>query len=276
MKTYRVKEYKRALSTLHQYMDNKKDYAFIHYSCKGFLRMSEDKVDRILVICIHFPYNGSNKIFSLRNTALIMKLSLHDATSDVLDKVEAHMLDRYFKYAKDMGNVTWLHWNMDDSSYGFCALEERHISLGGEPFKIDERNRINVAILLKRLYGQTYASLEENSQIIDKGKLYVTLRKNGLYDKEILTLPEEAKAFDDRKYPEVETSTSAKVRAFSYVMDKAANRELLTNSNKFVDVYGISVYGVLQYVRDNALLAAIFAIIGSTIGSIIANLIRSL
>ena len=75
---------------------------------------------------------------------------------DHYDDLERDMLTEFFAFMKVHQHFKWLHWNMRDANYGFEALENRLKALAGEPFHLDERNRIDLSRMLIGIYGVGY------------------------------------------------------------------------------------------------------------------------
>lgn len=272
MKGDRIKEYKEANEFLKKYLENRKDYAIIHFARENHFDERYIKGPRIISIAVLYPDSDRMSIYSLQRSAEIGGMDFSACSDGEKDHIEKSMLSDFFNEVKNSGTKMWLHWNMKNDNFGFQTLSNRYKNLGGiieteMQFKDDCTK--NISTLFKMKYGPNYIS-----RINDvKGKMYALFEKNGITDPDLLNGLDEVREFASGHYVKVELSVVAKVKAFEQLIDYARNGELKTNSKAVRDIYGFSLNGILQYVRDNAVLAAVFSIITAIISTLICKLI---
>ena len=248
-------------------MKNKKDYAIVHYTCQSFYDDLCGKSPRIVAICILLPYYGQINTFSIPIIAEEKGIDLAAANSIKLDELESEMLKKYFEYLRSNSHIgKWLHWNMCDSNFGFQAIEHRYTVLTrrNPPVKISDDHKLNISWLLSCLYGENYA---ENPKLLN------LLMMNEMSPRHFLSGADEAKAFTERKYLLMERSSHSKVGCFFAILEKTGNNELKTNCRKWRDVYGISVSGIVSYIKENVVLALICSLAGAVLIGILGNII---
>ena len=250
-------------------MTNKRDYAFIHYACQGFYDIQNENTPRIASICIYFASSKQIFLFSLASLADRESADLSHADDAILDKYELKLLTDFYSFIKNDKTAKaikhWLHWNMKDQNYGFEALAQRYMKLSGKrkaPVQIDNDCRTNISSLLVNRYGTNYA---------DHPRLENLLKKNNIQPTNIMNGLDEAKAFSNKEFTKIDRSIQSKVQAFSEIIERSANDELKTNSKLLKDIYGVSLGGIAQYVKENAILSLISSLVGGIIVSVICH-----
>lgn len=267
MKNYKLIQYKQACKTIDEYMLNKHKYVIIHYACQNFQDDLPVKGDRITSIGILYAENCTVKLFSFANIAKIRDKNLQNLNEEELNAIETEMLEDFFEFVRQNQDKIFIHWRMNNANFGFMSLENRYRLLGHTPFEISESNKLNLSLLMKEKYGENYATIEE----VDFGKMYVLLKMNKLTDSKLLTGREEAVALMNHEYEKVDFSVCEKLNAFYTILDKAANNRLKTKSKKIRDIYGLSLFSLFEYIKDNAILASIFSVFGGILASIICK-----
>lgn len=270
MKTYRIQEYKDSKKTIDTYMKNKKDYGIIHYACQSFYEDNCQNSPRITAISIMFPHNREIHVFSLASVAEQKSIDLNTADCETLNTLEKEALQEFYNFIKGLKRtVTWIHWNMKDQNYGFSALARRYCKLHPRkkaPFDFDEDKKINLSTLLSQRYGDKYASHPRQQNLLEK---------NHIKPKNLLTGREEAEAFKQKQYLAIERSVQAKVQAFSEILDRMANNELITDGDTLSDIYGISFMSFLTYLKENPVFSSILVIIGGLFTNFLYDIIKS-
>ena len=264
MKTYRIQDYKAAKEFFDSYMKSKRDYAIIHYACQGFYSCEKGKSPRIAAICVFYPHSGQRHLFSIISLAELRDIDLSGASDTVFDELEKELLKQFYDFVrKQKRDVTWLHWNMKDHCYGFQALSQRYCKLWKKskpPVEFAEDKKENIAALLRQRYGEHYS---------EHPRLQNLLALNNIHPKNLLSGAEEAERYNHKDFLAIERSLEDKVAAFAEVLDRIGK----TKSRILRDIYGISFIGVYTYIKENALLAAIFSFVGGVVTNIITNLI---
>ncbi len=270
MKKYRIVEYKEGKRRLNAYMQNKKEYAIIHYSCQSFYNDLCGKSPRIIAICILLPFYGQTNTFSIPSVAEEKAIDLSIASESKLDELEAEMLKQYYSYIKAHSHISkWIHWNMRNSSFGFQAIDHRYSVLTKKkaPILIGDDKKLNLSWLLSCIYGSHY---------ITDPKLVTLLEKNNIHPLHLLSGADEASAFEKKEYLSMERSAHAKVGCFAEILERASNNELKTECKTWKDIYGFNFLGVIEYIKDNALLALIASALGGVLINIISGWVTNL
>jgi len=215
-------------------------YFLIHYSCESFVDHLDGRTSRVTSIAIKSLSTGQVESFSMHKTAELKRIPVSEI-SDKYDLIEKEMLKEYFSFLKDNGkNVCYLHINMRDINYGFKAIEHRGKVLGLSPFILKDGQKIDLANLLKKRFGDNY---------IEHPRLEKLCALNGIKSMGYLTGKEEATAFSNEEYIKLHQSTLAKVEMYANIVTSAINGTLKTNA-KWYDIYGISVQGIYTCIRD--------------------------
>lgn len=268
MKQYRIQDYKEAKAFIDKYMNNKRDFAIIHYACQGFYDTPNESYPHIAAICILFPQTMHKELFSLVSLAELQNIDLHTADTAVLDSLEAEMLKAFYEFVKKQKReYKWIHWNMRDHFYGFAAIAQRYCKLHKKkkaPFEFVNDKQQNIALLLKQRYGENYAARPHQQNIFDL---------NHMDPKNYLTGEKEAEAYENREFLAIERSLEDKVAAFAEILDKMGNNELKTNSRLLRDVYGLSLSGIYTYVKEHIILSAISSVVGAVLLELLMKLI---
>ncbi len=272
MKNNSINAHKEAKVTLNDYIKKKSNYMFIHMARQNCFEDAYEKGLRIVSIVVMNAESEQTMAFSLKKSAEKYDSDFWEASDSEKDIIEHDMLQSFFEYAKSNSEKTWLHWNMKNNNFGFSAIEERYKSLGGTPFHFEERNLINISVLLKKKYGHNFAhNCIYNGKSM--GKMYDIFILNEMQDVNILNGEQEVKEFIIKNIMSIELSVLGKLKAFQRIVEKAADNDLKVRGSISKDVYGLSVRGIAQYIQDNAILALLFSILGGVIATAICKLI---
>lgn len=194
-------------------ISNKSKVIVIHYAC-GNIYDSQVPVRIGHISCLRMT-SGQSKGFSF-----IDYKERHPTSTD--DEVEKFLLEEFFHFVQV--NKNWLHWNMKDSNYGFEALENRYKALGGNPTSFDSNKTINLATILKSIYGDDYAR---------NPKMYDLSRLNNILPRNFLKGDVEADRFSSGNLREVGLSCNSKVGLFSHILNLIKENKLLVRKNRF-------------------------------------------
>lgn len=257
----RITDRKEALQILKEIEKNKKDHLIIHYASESFYNL-EGKSPRITSIAVHNPKYGQSELFAIYKSAEKMDIEF----SHILDeysKIEKSMLGDYFKYVESNKDKTWLNWNMRDTIFGFKAIEHRLTVLGGTPFSLPDSNQVNIATLLKKLYGPNY---------IGNPRMVSLMEKNDITPKNFMTGKEEAEAFENEKFYDLSMSTVSKVRMFSYLIDLAIDNTLKTDTSVWT-LYGTNLKSRWLSIKEQRWFVAFSYIFTTILGAIISHFV---
>ena len=246
----RIQKYKKAKKTLEDLYDNPNHVLIIHYSCESFYDIKEGRTPRITSIAVRYLRSAQTKSFSIHKVAEIKNLTLAEIENHY-DTLEKQMLTEYFDFLKEHKDFKWVHWNMRDINYGFEALENRFIVLGGQPFQLNDDNKIDIARVLIEKYGVQY---------IGHPRLTKLLEKNDISAKNLLNGDEEAKAFDNKEYVKLHQSTLRKVDVIDSILKRSVESDLKTNAT-IRQIYGLTPQGIYELIKDHWLWSLIISII---------------
>lgn len=251
-----------ALKELKNIETSKDSYLIIHYSSESFFNL-DGKSPRISSIAVHNLKFNQTKLFAIYQTAETMNIS-RDEIMEKYKEIERNMLAEFYEFVKNNNTKLWIHWNMRDNNYGFSAIEHRFKVLGGTPEIITDDKKIDLALLLKNLYGQNY---------IKDPKMLNILEKNNIFPKNFLSGEEESTAFNSKDFYKLSMSTSSKVRAFSNIIDLAIDNDLKTNTPK-MKLYGTGIKARFLSFKETVVGTIIISITMMIIGALISQLVE--
>ena len=251
---------KVARSTLGRIFTEASNIWIIHYSCESFYEIHEGRSPRITSIALRNLDSAQTISFSIHKVAEIKGVPF-SGISKHYDCLERKMLQDFYRHLRNYQQVKYLHWNMRDSNYGFQAIEHRFRVLGGngdELYKVDDKNKTDLARLLIDIYGSDY---------IEHRRLEKLLEKNDITGLDFLTSAEEAKAFENKEFVALHQSILRKVDVMANIAGRAHDGNLKTNTGWW-DMHGGRVARVLHWITEHpgwgflgVVLAIIIAII---------------
>lgn len=226
----RIKDHKDSIASINKAFENAIQCYVIHYSCESFHDRDSTKSTRITSIAIRNLKHAQSHHWALNRSAELLKLDIQNP--DNLDVLERDLLQKYFDFIKLYQNCTFIHWNMRDNNYGFPALEHRFMVLGGKPFVLQDDRKLDLARVAVSIYGRNYIAHEAlNGR---KGRLMALVEKNDIADKDAMTGAEEARAYEEKKYGELEMSTLRKVDILANICERIHDGSLKTNRKKWL------------------------------------------
>ncbi len=263
--TRRIRRYKKARQEIENLVDIPDMNLIIHYSCESFYDIKNGRTPRITSIAVRFLKTAQTKTFSIHKIAEIKKIVLNEI-EDHYDSLEHMMLKEFFQFAKDHKDYTWIHWNMRDINYGFDAIENRFVVLGGKPYRISDEKKIDLSRTLIDKYGVKY---------IGHPRLSKLLERNYIHSLNLLVGADEANAFENKEYVKLHQSTLSKVDVLENILKRAADGNLKTNS-KLKDIYGLTPQGIFELIKDHWLWSLIVFIISLILAYLINYSINSI
>ena len=270
MKNNSINAHKNACNFLNDYSKSKSDYIYIHYARQNCFEDAYEKGPRIIAVVVMNAGSEQTKFFSLRKVADSYGENFFNMTESERDEIEKEMLQHFFEYVKNNEKKKWLHWNMKNNNFGFEAIEERYNELGGCAIHFEEDKLFNISVLFKEKYGKHFAhDAKWNGKLM--GKMYDMFNMNSIEDANILNGDQEVKEYILKNIMSIEQSILGKVKAFKMLVDMAADDDLKVRGSISRDVYGLNIYGIAQYIQDNAVLALLFSILGGIIATIICK-----
>jgi len=250
----------KARKVLAEVMARPDQVIVIHYSSESFYDIKDGASPRITSIAVGNLETAQNRSFSIHQMAE-RNGYLRDA-----DKLERHygeleklMLDNFYEYVADHRNHSWLHWNMRDISYGFQAIAHRYMVLGGNPVEIPEDKLIDLARVLKGMYGPNYVPHKRLTQLV---------QLNDLGNEDFLEGKQEADAFDNKEYVKLHQSTLRKVAILAQIVEYASTGSLKTKA-KWRDIHGGWVQGFADSITENRF-GIIAAFLATLLGAVVS------
>ena len=195
-------------------------FYIIHYSSQSLYDAdSEGHSPRITSIAVmHFATRQTTS-FSVHATADLLKIGRDEIESRYND-IEKEMLLRFFEFARDRLDRYWIHWRMQNLTFGFEHLEHRSRYLGNpDPQRVPFENRLDLSAILQERYGRDYVP---NPRMINLAQ------QNGPLPQGFLNGEQEAEAFKNKDFIRMHASTLAKVDFFRHVIVLARQGRLRT------------------------------------------------
>ncbi|MFU1859328.1 hypothetical protein ACK8HY_20170 [Sphingobacterium sp. NGMCC 1.201703] len=266
-KSKRLIERSEGQKLLNSILEDKNKSLIIHYSCESFVT-SHGRTPRITSICLRYLASSQTKSFSIHLQAQFENKDFNNLTIEEYDFLEKKMLDEFYEFAKYHKDYKWIHWNMRDSNFGFDAIANRYRILGGGPFQIDDDRRYDFPRILGKIYTYGY---EKN---LPDGRLLNLANRNKISIKDALKGKEEADAFDNKEYLKLHKSSLKKVDIIESIIDRTDKNELKVEANT-KQIYGLSVSGIIEIVKNNWILISTWTILIYILGAASEPLIQN-
>ena len=250
----RLKRRKKAMTYIHDLSRREDHVLLIHYSCESFYNRPEGRTPRVTSIAIRSYLSGQTSSFSIHKIAELKGVKYNDIQNNY-DDLEKEMLSEFFEFIKTHKTHDWIHWNMRDINYGFAAIEHRLKVLGGNPEKIEESKKFDLARALVALYGVGY---------IGHPRLEKIMEKNKITNMNFLSGKEESDAFESKDYVKLHQSTLRKVDVLANILGRTIDGNLQTNA-KWSEIYGFRPKAIGELIKEHwvfSLLGFIGLIIG--------------
>jgi len=203
--------------------------------------------------------------FSIHLQAQFLKLDFNNLTEDEYDECEMKMLGEYYKFLNTNSTKYYVHWSMNNSNYGFKAIDNRFRILGGDPIEIENKFKINLGETLSLIYNDSY------SEDGNGGKLYNLSIRNSFKPREFLIGSDEANCFENKEWLELHYSTLSKVKLFKLIIEHIDNDKLKVGSTR-KEIYGLSLTSFNEIINNNIVLKIIWWVILLIIGILIKDL----
>jgi hypothetical protein len=266
--SHRLRDRQDGLDRLKQLFKDKNRILVIHYSCESFIT-NHGRTPRVTSISIRHYESGQTTSFSIHLQAQFEKKDINNLTSEDFDELEKKMLDDFYSYIEKNKDCKWVHWKMRDSNYGFQAISNRYKILGGNATEIDEDKKYDISRILVDLYTSKYEKDKPD------GKMLNLANRNDLTTMDALKGSEESKAFEGKEYLKLHKSALRKVGVISTILELTYKSELKVASSKS-KIYGMTIPGIIEIVKNNWILLAIWSVLIFILGTLAQNTITSL
>lgn len=195
---------KQATRELLEALDQGYRVISVHYSCENFHDVTDRPVavSAIGVTEILDPSGErESQVFSIANAA---------ANEEVVER-EKELLKRFFEFAKGRPDARWVHWNMNNATYGFSALMARYRFLfGEEPPSVFSSDRLyDLDSIIGARYGEAFAKHPKLRSLCSLNRYFMSFFKDG---------KDEAKAYSDGDYGLSERSAAEKSHLISSIL----------------------------------------------------------
>lgn len=268
LKSHRLTLREKGLKRIELIKKNGSETLLIHYSCESFLN-SNGRTPRIVSISVMDLETSQTNTYSIHLQAQFLKYDFNNLTEPEFDECEKKMLSEYYSFLDKNKTKYFVHWSMNNSNFGFKAIDNRYRILGGYVNEIENKFKINLGETLCLIYSDFY-SKDGNG-----GKLHNLSILNSFKPREFLKGSEEAECFEKKEWLKLHYSTLSKVKLFKLIIDKTANNELKVNSSK-KEIYGISLSSFNEIINNNIILKIIWWFVLVIIGIMIKELYTGL
>jgi hypothetical protein len=212
---------------------------------------------------------AQTRSFSIHLQAQFEQKDFNNLSIADYDYLEKKMLNEFYVFAKQHRDFKWIHWNMRDSNYGFEAIANRHRILRGKVFNIDEDRKYDFPRVLGKIYTYGY---ENNNP---DGRLLNLANRNDINIIDALKGIDESTAFGKHEYLKLHKSTLRKVDIIDSIIDRADKDELIVSAKK-KHIYGYTIPGIIEIVKNNWILILIWTIFLFVLGAASEPIIQRL
>lgn len=241
---------KKSRNQLQSLFNDADNTLIVHYSCESFYDRKDMRSPRITSIAVRNLESGQTKSFSIH--LLAERRKLLDSIDEHYDQLEKEMLEDFYSHVGKNQHATWLHWNMRDANFGFEALENRLLALGGIPSSgVADAKKVDLSRLLVGLYGKNYAGHPRIDSL---------MQQNGISAKDFLVGAAEAEAFVMKNFLALHQSTLRKVDVFANFASMAHAGTLKTKGTWW-EKNGRSFKAAGEWLREHWFISGIVAIL---------------
>lgn len=199
----------------------------IHYGCENFNDVTDRPVavSAIGVAEVTDPSGErDSQVFSIAN-------SIPD--DDPVER-ERDMMRRFFEFAKARPDASWVHWNMNNATYGFAPLSARYRFIMGmeAPSVFPSDRQFDLDSIVGARYGEHFAQHPKLRNLCSLNNFFMPNFKKG---------KDEAKAFADGDYGLCERSVGEKAHLLASILGKLKAGSLQTANS----------VGMLEFADDH-------------------------
>lgn len=242
----RSKDRREGLDIIKDITRNKSGIFSIYCSYESFIN-SKSSIPRVTSISIYNLATAETKTFWLHQEAEHKGYTSRRLTLEQLNAAERSMIERFFRFAKKHQSYVWIHWDMNDSIYGFEALNSRIKLLGGKPLTatvIMSHYKCDLLILLSKLYGPNFESEEMGNRVIG------LVKRNKITNDSILTREQEAEAYFKKEHQTIVMSSQNNAKAIGLIFGLASSKKLIVAA-KASEASGLTLLEMALLIGDN-------------------------
>lgn len=157
---------RKARAELRSVLERGENAFAIHYACQS---LEAATTPRVTSIAIRNLADGTSLTFSIH---MEIELAAAEGRQPTLNDVELAVLRKFYQFVASHSRAVFLHWNMRDDIYGFPAIEHRYKMLTGQPpAPIHESQRVDLARIMKDIYGTGFAPKPHLKSLAEKNHL---------------------------------------------------------------------------------------------------------
>lgn len=176
----------------------------VHYGCENFNDVTDRPVavSAIGVAEVTDPSGERDtQVFSIANAA---------PHEDPVER-ERDMMRRFFEFAKSRPDTSWVHWNMNNATYGFAPLAARYRFIMGEeaPSVFPSDRQYDLDSMVGSRYGEQFVRHPKLRNLCSLNNYFMPNFKDG---------KDEARAFADGDYGLCERSVGEKAYLLASIL----------------------------------------------------------
>jgi len=264
----RLDDRRIGLKKIEELKNKKSRTLVIHYSCESFFTI-HGRTPRVTSIAIRNRDINTTIVFSIHLMAQIKGKDLSNLSLQDFDYLEKEMLKDFYAHLKKHQSYCWVHWNMRNANFGFEAIDNRFRILGGHPRNIEDQFRFDLPEILGLIYTYNFEKHNKPS----KGQLLNIAARNKITLQDALKGKDEADAFDNRDFLKLHMSTIRKVEMIDRILTLEEKKKLKVNVWLY-KACGITPAGIIEIVRNNWILFALWSLIMAIIGMALEPIVQ--
>ncbi len=200
----------------------------IHYSCEKLNDNNEGYSPRITSIAIVHIASDTTHSFSIHLIAEQMKIK-KSKIIERYDELEKAMLNDFNEFVKSHQDALWIHWNMNNITYGFEALNHRYkVLTTNDASEVINTKKFNLSKMILGIYG---------SNCVDHPRMPNLMELNGGHHRDCLSGDHEVNAFKKQEYLKLHTSTICKAKWFEIMYKELQKRKINTTRSNWKDKF---------------------------------------
>jgi DpnII restriction endonuclease len=179
----------------------------VHYACESWFE-AKDRPTGVSCISLADVVGGGEMTFSV---------------TDRKEEAELYILKSFYDFLRRHADARLIHWNMNSSDFGFQALENRFIYLGGlSPVQHPAERRYDLDDLIAGRYGKGYA---DHPRFINITKI------NEYRTRYFLSGADEAKRYADGEHGDIKRSVTEKAKILAFLTKHVLDGTLQTKGS---------------------------------------------
>ena len=274
MRSFRSTSRKSAYGALESLFRYPEKVFIIHYSCGPFFESVNSP--KIVSISLTNLDSKQSYSFSIHLAAEILDLPLNLLSPSQYRQAETKVLQDFVNFLREHEDCYFVHWSMNNATFGFGAIFHRYQVLCGENESIPKIKKIDIHNILEEIYSEGY---ECHNRIVKKGRevyqvngrLLCLAHRNNIKLFEAVSGIEEVEYYRKGAYNKMHESTLRKTFIVRRILKLTLTKELKVRSP--IKQYGWTIQGVFEYAKSNWVGAIILAIFGALIQLLLISIL---